>query len=105
MQKKTITKEYLAAAVSEKSQLTKAEAIEAVERFFGELTGALRAGQNVKLSGFGNFDLRDKKARPGLNPKTGEKVMVASRRVVTFQASLGLKNKMSDTDHAGDSHL
>jgi len=59
--------------------------------FFDEIKSTLEAGQQVKLSGFGNFDLRDKVARPGRNPKTGEEIPVLARRVVTFRAGDKLK--------------
>lgn len=62
--------------------------------FFEEIRKALQQGEQVKLSGFGNFDLRDKKERPGRNPKTGEAIPVSSRRVVTFHAGQKLKAKV-----------
>jgi len=71
--------------------LNKREAKEILELFFDEIKSTLEAGQQVKLSGFGNFDLRDKVARPGRNPKTGEEIPVLARRVVTFRAGDKLK--------------
>jgi len=71
--------------------LNKREAKEILELFFDEIKSTLEAGQQVKLSGFGNFDLRDKVARPGRNPKTGEEIPVSARRVVTFRAGDKLK--------------
>ena len=65
--------------------LNKKEARELVHLFFQELRASLAVGEQVKLSGFGNFDLRDKKERPGRNPKTGEKIPVTARRVVKFR--------------------
>ena len=62
-----------------------------VEAFFDEIRGALERGESVKLSGFGNFQLRDKPQRPGRNPKTGEEIPITARRVVTFHASQKLK--------------
>lgn len=62
-----------------------------VEHFFEEMRQALETGQHVKLSGFGNFTLRDKPERPGRNPKTGEEIPVLARRVVTFKPGLKLK--------------
>ena len=57
-----------------------------VENFFDELSNSLIGGKELKISGFGNFELKDKKSRPGRNPKTGEPVPVSARRVVTFKA-------------------
>jgi len=71
--------------------INKREAKEILELFFDEIKSTLEAGQQVKLSGFGNFDLRDKVARPGRNPKTGEEIPVSARRVVTFRAGDKLK--------------
>ena len=65
--------------------LSKRESKEFVEIFFEEIRLALESGEEVKLSGFGNFNLRDKAERPGRNPKTGEPIPVSSRRVVTFR--------------------
>ncbi len=65
--------------------LNKKEARELVDLFFQELEASLTEAEPIKLSGFGNFDLRDKAERPGRNPKTGEKVPIAARRVVTFR--------------------
>ena len=62
-----------------------------VEAFFEEIRAALEEGENVKLSGFGNFELRTKSERPGRNPKTGEEIPIKARRVVTFHSSQKLK--------------
>jgi integration host factor subunit alpha len=62
-----------------------------VESFFEEIRMALERGDSVKLSGFGNFQLRNKPQRPGRNPKTGEEIPITARRVVTFHASQKLK--------------
>ncbi|MFI4919151.1 MAG: integration host factor subunit alpha [Legionellales bacterium] len=75
-------------------KLSKLLSKEIVEHFFEELRHALEHGHHVKLSGFGNFTLRDKPQRPGRNPKTGEDIPVAARRVVTFKPGLKLKNKI-----------
>ena len=75
----------------EKVGLNKREAKDMVEAFFEEIRGALERGESVKLSGFGNFQLRDKPQRPGRNPKTGEEIPISARRVVTFHASQKLK--------------
>ncbi|MCL4144863.1 UNVERIFIED_CONTAM: hypothetical protein GTU68_064239 [Idotea baltica] len=72
----------------------KREAKELVEMFFEEVRSALEAGENVKLSGFGNFELRDKSERPGRNPKTGEEIPISARRVVTFRPGQKLKARV-----------
>lgn len=71
--------------------LNQREAKDLVEEFFEEIRTSLETGWQVKLSGFGNFSLRDKSQRPGRNPKTGEEIPVSARRVVTFKASQKLK--------------
>jgi len=87
----TLTKAELADLLFEKVGFNKREAKDMVESFFEEIRTALEAGQGVKLSGFGNFQLRDKPQRPGRNPKTGEEIPITARRVVTFHASQKLK--------------
>ena len=74
--------------------LNKKEARELVDSFFEELISSLAVGEQVKLSRFGNFDLRDKIARPGRNPKTGEKIPITARRVVTFRAGNKLRARV-----------
>ena len=74
--------------------LNKREAKEFIELFFETLKKNLEDGKDIKISGFGNFTLRDKNARPGRNPKTGEEVLIKERRVVTFKSGLKLKNKL-----------
>jgi len=74
--------------------LNKKEARELVDSFFQELEASLADGEQVRLSGFGNFDLRDKIARPGRNPKTGEKAPIPARRVVTFRAGQKLRARV-----------
>lgn len=74
--------------------LNKRDAKLLVDQFFEEVKTALEAGRSVKLSGFGNFDLRDKKQRPGRNPKTGEEIPITARRVVTFKPGQKLKAKV-----------
>jgi integration host factor subunit alpha len=87
----TLTKAELAEMLFERVGLNKREAKDMVETFFDEIRGALERGECVKLSGFGNFQLRDKPQRPGRNPKTGEEIPISARRVVTFHASQKLK--------------
>lgn len=86
-----LTKAEMAERLFEDLGLNKREAKELVEAFFEEVRGSLEAGQQVKLSGFGNFDLRDKNQRPGRNPKTGEEIPITARRVVTFRPGQKLK--------------
>ena len=91
----TVTKAELADALFERLGLNKREAKEMVDAFFDEIRLALERGESVKLSGFGNFQLRDKPQRPGRNPKTGEEIAITARRVVTFHASQKLKSTVS----------
>ncbi len=74
--------------------LSKRESKEFVEVLFEEIRASLESGEEVKLSGFGNFQLRDKEERPGRNPKTGKPIPVSSRRVVTFRAGHKLKSRV-----------
>jgi len=74
--------------------LTKREAKEMVELYFQQICKALESAQQVKLSGFGNFELHDKNERPGRNPKTGEAIPVSARRVVTFRSGQKLRARV-----------
>ena len=87
-----LTKADLAEMLFDELGLNKREAKEIVEMFYGEISTALESNDQVKISGFGNFELRDKKSRPGRNPKTGEEIPISARRVVTFQAWSKVKN-------------
>ncbi len=89
-----LTKAAMAEKLYEELGLNKREAKELVEMFFGEISERLVNNEQVKLSGFGNFDLRDKKERPGRNPKTGEDIPISARRVVTFRPGLKLRAKV-----------
>ncbi|MCY4286429.1 MAG: integration host factor subunit alpha [Thiotrichales bacterium] len=89
-----LTKADMAEKLYEELGLNKREAKELVEMFFEEVCAALEAGTQVKLSGFGNFDLRDKNERPGRNPKTGEDIPITARRVVTFRPGQKLKARV-----------
>ncbi len=89
-----LTKADMAERLFEELGLNKREAKELVEMFFEEVRDALENGQQVKLSGFGNFDLRDKKQRPGRNPKTGQEIPITARRVVTFRPGQKLKARV-----------
>lgn len=86
-----LTKADLAEHLSHVVGLNKREAKELVELFFEGIRLSLERGEPVKLSGFGNFNLRDKKQRPGRNPKTGKEIPITERRVVTFRAGHKLK--------------
>ena len=90
----TLTKAELADLLFEEVGLNKREAKDMVEAFFEEIRNALAAGDTVKLSGFGNFQCREKPQRPGRNPKTGEEMPISARRVVTFHASQKLKSQV-----------
>ena len=94
----TLTKAELAEMLFERVGLNKREAKDMVETFFDEIRGALERGHSVKLSGFGNFQLRDKPQRPGRNPKTGEEIPISARRVVTFHASQKLKSQIDGAE-------
>lgn len=86
--------------------LTKRDAKELVELYFQQVCKALESGQQVKLSGFGNFELHNKNERPGRNPKTGEPIPVSARRVVTFRSGQKLRARVevyTGNDSAQDS--
>ncbi|MDO9053265.1 MAG: integration host factor subunit alpha [Gallionella sp.] len=95
----TLTKAELADLLFEKVGLNKREAKEMVEAFFEEIRVKLEQSEEVKLSGFGNFQLRDKQQRPGRNPKTGEEIPISARRVVTFHPSAKLKSLVEKNYH------
>jgi len=85
----SLTKTELMEALVDKVGLNKSEAKDFAGAFFEEIRLALENNEPVKLSGFGNFDLRDKSQRPGRNPKTGDEIAISARRVVTFRSSQG----------------
>ena len=89
-----LTKAQMADRLFEELGLNKREAKEIVEMFFEEIRNSLQRNEQVKLSGFGNFDLREKKKRPGRNPKTGEEIPITARRVVTFRPGQKLKARV-----------
>ncbi|NBC23235.1 MULTISPECIES: integration host factor subunit alpha [Lentisalinibacter] len=89
-----LTKAAMAESLFNELGLNKREARELVDLFFEDLRSALAAGEQIKLSGFGNFDLRDKNERPGRNPKTGEEIPISARRVVTFRPGQKLKARV-----------
>ena len=106
-----LTKADMAEKLFEDLGLNKREAKEVVELFFEEIRASLESNEQVKISGFGNFDLRDKGQRPGRNPKTGEEIPISARRVVTFKPGQKLKARVeaynagtdgnTGTDNAG----
>jgi integration host factor subunit alpha len=89
-----LTKAELAENLFNTLGINKREARDLVEIFFEEIRGLLVQGHQIHLSGFGNFNLRDKKERPGRNPKTGKDVPISARRVVTFRAGQKLKARV-----------
>ena len=89
-----LTKADIAEHLFDQLGLNKREAKEVVELFFEEISRSLEDNVQVKLSGFGNFELKEKKERPGRNPKTGEGVRISARRVVTFHAGQKLKARV-----------
>ncbi|MBE1288161.1 MAG: integration host factor subunit alpha [Alteromonadaceae bacterium] len=91
-----LTKAEMADHLVDKLGLNKKEAKDLVEAFFEEIKQALEDGTQVKLSGFGNFDLRTKSERPGRNPKTGEDIPIKARRVVTFKPGQKLKSRVEN---------
>ena len=96
----TLTKASLCETLNDDLGLNKRESKEMIEQFYEEIRVALENGEQVKLSGFGNFDLRDKAPRPGRNPKTGEEVPITARRVVTFKAGIKLKESVDNYSNA-----
>ena len=91
-----LTKADMADRLFEELGLNKREAKELVEMFFEQIRDSLADNRPVKLSGFGNFDLRDKSERPVRNPKTGEEIPISARRVVTFRPGQKLKQRVED---------
>ncbi len=89
-----LTKADMAKSLFNEMRLNKKEARELVDLFFQELEACLVDGEQIRLAEFGNFNLRDKSARPGRNPKTGEKVPIPARRVVTFRAGQKLRARV-----------
>ncbi len=92
-----LTKAEMAEHLFETLGINKRDAKDLVEIFFEEVREALESGEQVKLSGFGNFDLRQKNERPGRNPKTGEDIPIKARRVVTFRPGQKLKSRVESS--------
>ncbi|MEL1249887.1 integration host factor subunit alpha [Aurantiacibacter gilvus] len=93
----TLTRADLAETINHKMGFSRAESLELVEAILGKMGNALENGENVKISGFGSFVLRDKNERIGRNPKTGVEVPITPRRVMTFRASQKLKDRIADS--------
>ncbi len=98
----SLTKADLAETLFEEVGLNKREAKEFVDQWFETIGEALEAGEAVKLSGFGNFQLRDKGQRPGRNPKTGEEIPISARRVVTFKPGQKLRARVEAYAGSGE---
>ena len=90
-----LTKADLAEMLFDELGLNKREAKEIVEMFYGEISLALENNDQVKISGFGNFELRDKKSRPGRNPKTGESIDIPAKTVARFKAGSDLSKSVN----------
>ena len=95
-----LTKAQLAELLFEKIGLNKRESKDMIDAFFDLIGDTLVEGQDVKISGFGNFQIRTKAPRPGRNPRTGEPIPIQARRVVTFHASHKLKETVEANAHA-----
>ena len=95
-----LTKAQLAELLFEQIGLNKRESKDMVDAFFDLVSESLVDGKDVKISGFGNFQIRTKAPRPGRNPRTGEAIPIAARRVVTFHASQKLKDQIQGDDES-----
>ncbi|MDX2416857.1 MAG: integration host factor subunit alpha [Xanthomonadales bacterium] len=98
----SLTKADIADRLFNEVGLNKREAKEFVDAYFEVIRAALESGENVKLSGFGNFQLRQKNQRPGRNPKTGEEIPISARRVVTFRPGQKLRARVEAYVEPGD---
>jgi integration host factor subunit alpha len=98
----SLTKAEIANHLFDEVGLNKREAKEFVDAYFETIKDALETGENVKLSGFGNFQLREKNQRPGRNPKTGEEIPITARRVVTFRPGQKLRARVEAYVGSGD---
>ena len=96
-----LTKADMAERLFDSVGLNKREAKEFVDAFFDVIRDTLHAGSGVKISGFGNFDLREKSQRPGRNPKTGKEIPISARRVVTFRSGQKLKARVERNAGSG----
>lgn len=100
----TLTRASLADAVHHQLGLSRSESGNLVEAVLNEMGKTMIAGESVKISSFGTFNLRDKKERIGRNPKSGVEVPITPRRVVTFRASNMLKDKIAEASKSSDMH-
>ena len=98
----TLTKSDIVDNLNDEIGLNKREAKELVEMLFDDIKNLLSEGHEVKLSGFGNFQLKDKSSRPGRNPRTGEDVEISARRVVTFKSGQKLKESVKTLTDESD---
>ncbi|WP_127470317.1 integration host factor subunit alpha [Thiomicrorhabdus aquaedulcis] len=96
----TLTKAEIAQQLTDTFGFNKRESKEIVEQFYDEIGEVLVSGEQIKLSGFGNFELRDKSSRPGRNPRTGEDVPISARRVVTFKPGQKLRAQIDNFANA-----
>ena len=94
----TLTRADLAETLNRQVGLSRAESAQMVESILGHISSALAKGENVKISGFGTFVLRDKSQRIGRNPKTGVEVPIEPRRVLTFRASQSMRDRIADAN-------
>ena len=97
-----LTKFDIVNSLNDEIGLNKREAKELVDSFFDNIKRLLSQGQEVKLSGFGNFQLKNKSSRPGRNPRTGDDVEITARRVVTFKSGQKLKESMKKLTNESD---
>lgn len=96
-----LTKAQLSDLLFDQVGLNKRESKDLVDAFFELLAQGLMEGKDVKITGFGNFQIREKSPRPGRNPRTGEEVPIAARRVVTFHPSTKLKEQVQASVRQG----
>jgi|TARA_Y100000294_G_scaffold473_1_gene442 integration host factor subunit alpha len=97
-----LTKFDIVNSLNDEIGLNKREAKELVDSFFDNIKRLLSQGQEIKLSGFGNFQLKNKSSRPGRNPRTGDDVEITARRVVTFKSGQKLKESMKKLTNESD---
>lgn len=95
----SLTKADLIEEIIQAAKVSKSDAKKLVEMFFNEVKVCLTNDEEVKISGFGNFELKHKSARPGRNPKTGEEVAVSARKVVTFKAGQKLRQEIDTSSY------
>lgn len=93
----TLTKADIVEAIADKIDLDRNDIKNLVDETFEEIRKSLESGENVRISGFGNFLLRDKAVRPGRNPKTGQEVDISARRVVSFKSGQKLRARVENS--------